>query len=90
MRDRIEHRERWVSALRKSTIPLGLINGSVDPVSGDHMVARYKELNCRLDYLAELPLIGHYPQVEAPSSVLKHYETYLQSLLTSDAIVPND
>ena len=76
--------------MQQSTIPVAVINGSVDPVSGAHMVARYKALNCRLDYLAELPLIGHYPQVEAPSSVLKHYETYLQSLLTSDAIVPND
>jgi pimeloyl-ACP methyl ester carboxylesterase len=42
MRDRIEHRERWVTALQKSVIPLALINGSVDPVSGAHMVARYQ------------------------------------------------
>ena len=61
MRDRIEHRERWVSALQKSTIPLAVINGSVDPVSGAHMVARYKELNCRLDYLAELPVDWSLP-----------------------------
>ncbi|MBT3799287.1 MAG: alpha/beta hydrolase [Porticoccaceae bacterium] len=90
MRDRLEHRERWVSALQKSTIPLGLINGSVDPVSGDHMVARYKELNCRLDYLAELPLIGHYPQVEAPDEVRVHYENFLASLLTDSGEVSND
>lgn len=81
MRDRLRHRERWVSALQKSTIPLGLINGSADPVSGEHMVARYKELNCRLDYLAELPLIGHYPQVEDSPTVLGHYQSYLKSLL---------
>jgi hypothetical protein len=54
------------------------------------MVARYKALNCRLDYLAELPLIGHYPQVEAPSSVLKHYENFLASLLTDSGEVSND
>ncbi len=77
MRDRIEHRERWVSALQTANIPLALINGSVDPVSGQHMVARYKELNCRLDYLAELPNIGHYPQVEAPSQVVEHYHRLL-------------
>jgi len=90
MRDRLEHRERWVNALQKSTVPLGLINGSVDPVSGAHMVARYKELECRLDYLAELPLIGHYPQVEAPAEVTKHYQEYLESLLTSNAVASND
>ena len=80
IRDRLEHRERWVSAMQQSTIPLGLINGSVDPVSGKHMVARYQELNCRLDYLAELPEIGHYPQVEAPAEVMVHYQNFLQTL----------
>ncbi|MDG1322225.1 MAG: alpha/beta hydrolase, partial [Porticoccaceae bacterium] len=90
MRDRLEHRERWVNALQKSPVPLGLINGSVDPVSGAHMVARYKELECRLDYLAELPLIGHYPQVEAPTEVTKHYQEYLKSVLTRNAVASND
>lgn len=69
MLDRQEHRERWVSALQISPIPLALINGSMDPVSGQHLVTRYKELACRLDYLCELPAIGHYPQVEAPNAV---------------------
>lgn len=78
MSDRIQHRERWVSALQTSSIPLALINGSVDPVSGSHMVARYKELECRLDYCAELPTIGHYPQVEAPEDVLTHYQIFLR------------
>ena len=67
--DRREHRERWVSALRNSNVPIALVNGSVDPVSGAHLVTRYKELKCRLDYLKELPMIGHYPQVEAPNEV---------------------
>ena len=90
MRDRLEHRARWVSALQQSTISLAVINGSVDPVSGAHMVARYKALKCRLDYLAELPLIGHYPQVEAPDEVVAHYETYLKSLPDRSAIVHDD
>jgi pimeloyl-ACP methyl ester carboxylesterase len=80
IRDRLEHRERLVSAMQQSTIPLALINGSVDPVSGKHMVARYQELNCRLDYLAQLSEIGHYPQVEAPAEVAAHYQTFLQQL----------
>ena len=76
----IEHRARWVSALQISTIPLAVINGSVDPVSGAHMVARYKELNCRLDYLAQLSVIGHYPQVEAPKEVYSHYQHFIDLL----------
>lgn len=76
--DRIEHRERWVAALQMSTVPLALINGSVDPVSGAHMVVRYQELACRLDYLVQLPNIGHYPQVEAPEDLASHYREYLK------------
>jgi pimeloyl-ACP methyl ester carboxylesterase len=77
MRDRKLHRERWVSALQRSTIPLALINGSVDPVSGAHMVARYKELECRLDYLGVLANIGHYPQVEDPVGVIGHFNAFV-------------
>ena len=73
LHDRQEHRERWLKALVESKLPLAVINGSQDPVSGAHLVRRYKELNCRLDYLAELGEIGHYPQLEAPNLVGQHY-----------------
>lgn len=77
IRDRRQHRARWVAALIDTPVPLALINGSTDPVSGAHMVARYRELGCRLDYLAQLPEIGHYPQVEAPGPVAQHYLQFL-------------
>ncbi len=80
MNDRRTHRARWVTALQNSPIPIALINGSVDPVSGAHLVKRYKELECRLDYLAELGAIGHYPQVEAPQQVLAAYQSFLSNL----------
>jgi pimeloyl-ACP methyl ester carboxylesterase len=38
--ERRQHRARWVSALAHAVVPLQLINGSADPVSGAHMVAR--------------------------------------------------
>ena len=80
MNDRRTHRERWVSALQKSPLPIAVINGSVDPVSGSHLVERYKALECRLDYLTELATIGHYPQVEAPQAVLDAYQSFLSKL----------
>lgn len=80
MHDRKEHRQRWVKSLQDSPIPLALINGSVDPVSGQHMIARYKQLDCRLDYLDELKEVGHYPQIEAPDEVSKSVLTFLASL----------
>ncbi|WP_404365980.1 alpha/beta fold hydrolase [Marinobacter sp.] len=77
MNDRKKHRQRWVDALRDANVPLALINGSADPVSGAHMVARYRELELPLAFLAELPDTGHYPQMEAPSSVAMHYLDFL-------------
>lgn len=82
MSDRREHRERWVSALENSRVPVALVNGSVDPVSGAHMVARYRELGCRLDFLEELATIGHYPQFEAPREVAAAWLAFQQSLPT--------
>ena len=73
--DRIRHRQRWVDALCGAGCPLALINGSADPVSGAHMVARYREL-VGTGYIAELPGIGHYPQVEAPELVIDHYQRF--------------
>lgn len=67
--DRRQHRERWLSAMQQSAVPMRLINGPVDPVSGAHMVARYRELIATPDVVS-LPGIGHYPQVEAPQAVL--------------------
>jgi len=75
MDERIRNRQRWVDALCDARCPLALINGSADPVSGAHMVARYREL-VGTGYIAELPGIGHYPQVEAPALVLEHYQHF--------------
>ncbi len=72
MPERIEHRERWVGALQKTRVPLRVINGPADPVSGAHMVARYRELVPHPDVVS-LPGIGHYPQTEDPAGVLKAF-----------------
>jgi pimeloyl-ACP methyl ester carboxylesterase len=84
--ERVEQRERWLHALRQARCPLALIDGAADPVSGAHMVARYRELVGK-GYVAELPGIGHYPQVEAPEVVLDHYWRFLgeSGLATSPA-----
>jgi pimeloyl-ACP methyl ester carboxylesterase len=72
MAERRRHRERWVGALEKAAIPLRVVDGPVDPVSGAHMVARYRELVPNPDTV-ELPGIGHYPQVEDPIGVLRAF-----------------
>jgi pimeloyl-ACP methyl ester carboxylesterase len=68
MAERRQHRERWVGALVGAEVPIRLIDGLRDPVSGAHMVARYRELVPSPD-VVELPDVGHYPQIEAPDAV---------------------
>ncbi|MEP6882978.1 MAG: alpha/beta hydrolase [Dokdonella sp.] len=70
--ERIRYRERWVGALQNTSLPLALIDGMFDPISGAHMVQRYRELipNARI---TELETIGHYPQIEAPRQVVAAY-----------------
>lgn len=70
MKERKQYRKRWVGALENINIPLRLINGIEDPISGQHMVARYRELIKNPDVI-ELKSVGHYPQVEEPADVLK-------------------
>ena len=70
--ERRRRRERWVRAMQATSLQLKLIDGLLDPISGAHMVARYRQLIPNAD-VTELPRIGHYPQVEAPRAVLTAY-----------------
>ncbi|MDH4583223.1 alpha/beta hydrolase [Pseudomonas sp. BN415] len=70
--ERRQQRDRWVAAMQKGGVPLRVIDGAVDPISGAHMVARYRELIPNADTVL-LEGIGHYPQTEAPDQVLEHY-----------------
>ena len=80
MRQRKQHRERWVGALQQQRIPTALINGAADPVSGAHMVARYKEVVGAPRMIISLENIGHYPQWEAPQQVYEAYRQFLESV----------
>lgn len=77
--ERREQRDRWVAAMQKGGVPLRVIDGAVDPISGAHMVARYRELIPEPDTVL-LEHIGHYPQTEAPSQVLQYYLAFRQAL----------
>lgn len=69
--ERRKQRSRWVGALTSTRVPLRLVNGPADPVSGAHMAARYRELVPNPDVVMLEDHIGHYPQVEAPSQTLR-------------------
>ncbi|WP_439864090.1 alpha/beta fold hydrolase [Pseudomonas antarctica] len=72
-------RERWVAAMQRGEVPLRVIDGEVDPISGAHMVERYHELVPHPDTVL-LANIGHYPQIEAPVLVLKHYLAFRERI----------
>lgn len=77
MPERRAQRERWVGAMQRTRVPLRVIDGAADPISGAHMVERYRELIPNADCVL-LETIGHYPQVEAPEAVLEHYLAFRQ------------
>ena len=74
--ERRRYRERWVGALQQSTVPLKLIDGGADPVSGLHMYEYFRRL---VPTAAAVCLhdIGHYPQTEAPAAVLAELADFL-------------
>jgi pimeloyl-ACP methyl ester carboxylesterase len=76
LEDRRRYRDRWTGALQRTRVPLRLVNGSADPVSGAHMAARYRELIPHPD-IVPLEGIGHYPMVEAPQAVLEALLTFI-------------
>ncbi|MEL6717772.1 MAG: alpha/beta hydrolase [Bacteroidota bacterium] len=79
MKERKQNRSRWVKSLQKASIPIQFFNGNADPISGKHMVERYRELIPNPD-IVSLPEIGHYPQTEAPTATLTAYRRFLQKI----------
>ncbi len=75
MADRQKYRDRWVGALQACKVPLCMINGNMDPVSGKHLADRARTLFPNMNVI-DLPTIGHYPQTEAPDQVLQHFEAF--------------
>ena len=70
--DRYRHRNRWVEAMRRTRVPMRLIDGPSDPNSGRHMADRYRELIPDSDVVLLDDHIGHWPQIEDPEAVSRH------------------
>jgi pimeloyl-ACP methyl ester carboxylesterase len=71
--DRYVHRNRWVRAMRRTTVPMRLIDGPIDPNSGRHMADRYVDVIPNADVVMLADDIAHWPQLEAPEAVLEHF-----------------
>jgi pimeloyl-ACP methyl ester carboxylesterase len=73
MTERKIHRERWVTPLQRMTQPFLFINGSYDPVSGKHLVERFREVVPEQKNIIELAKIGHFPHIESPDVVVEKF-----------------
>ncbi len=72
LRERETHEERWSRAIARADVPIGLIYGPQDPISGETIARRFHELNPRAAVF-RLGGVGHYPQVEAPGDVVRFF-----------------
>ena len=79
MRERKQFFDRWVNPLLESDVPMRLIDGPEDPVSGRHLAERYRELVTDAD-VVYLEGIGHYPQTEDPDGVIQNYRSFRESI----------
>jgi len=76
MRYQIERRrirDRLVGALTRARVPLRLVLGSADPVSGRQAERWREEIPGSEPILVE-GSVGHYPQLEAPDEVVAAFE----------------
>lgn len=79
MKERKNNLDRWTAAMQKTEIPLRFINGAADPISGKHVAKKYLEIIPNPDVIL-LEKIGHYPNMEAPELVTKHYLNFLNNV----------
>lgn len=72
LHERENNKVRYEAALRNCPVPLHLINGVLDPISGQNIVNLFRK-KIPNGKVTELTTVGHYPQTEAPQEVLKHF-----------------
>ena len=77
---RQQYRERWVGAIIDSNVPVKLIAGAKDPISGQHMIDRYRQLIPNAD-ITNMLMLGHYPQVENAAAITAAYLQFRCSIL---------
>ncbi|MGB1247989.1 MAG: alpha/beta fold hydrolase [Chitinophagales bacterium] len=77
MQERTDNESRWLTALQETKIPLRLIDGEDDPISGKHMGEHYEKVIPKPD-VVYLKDIGHYPNIEAADEVLTHFLAFHQ------------
>ncbi|WOJ94705.1 alpha/beta hydrolase [Congregibacter variabilis] len=79
MHDRRQHAGRWVRALQETDIPLCMINGVMDPISGAHACEAIEREIPAIE-LIRLEGVGHFPLIEAPQQCVEHLLSFHRRL----------
>ncbi len=79
MTERRQNRDRWVGSMQTTAIPFHLVDGTLDPISGEHMVERFEAIipNANVTRLTDT---GHYPQVESPQAFYEACAAFWKNL----------
>lgn len=82
MNERLRHQDRWTAALEQSRVPLRLVVGTHDPVSGVNISNHYEAVVPDAD-VVRLDTCGHYPQLEDVEGTLAAYLVFRGALPSS-------
>ncbi len=89
MAERRRHADRWVGALKNTTLPMMLINGLADPVSGAHAADGF-EREIPNAKVVRLPGIGHFPQIEAPDTIVELVQQFHDCIVRNGYVKPSE
>lgn len=84
LRDRATFRDRYVEALTESAAPVGLMCAPGDAISGDNVIARWRELLPSAPLVALPAGVGHYPPLECPEAVIEAYDALRAAMAGGD------
>ena len=74
--DRKNNAVRWKNAIVNASVPIKIINGPLDPVSGRHLANYCQQILPNPD-ISILEGVGHYPHDEAPNRVRDTYFEFM-------------
>ena len=79
MRERYIHKERWLSALKRTQTPIQLVWADGDPVANVEMGRALSKELPQAHYI-ELSGLGHFLLIEDPSAVAKHILKFIRAV----------
>ncbi len=78
--EKIKYQDRWISAMKETSIPLAYICGPADPNSGIKMGTTFEKRIPKGNLIWMDNQIGHWPMIEDKNTFLKKYYEWLKGI----------